>query len=77
GKLFGLTVIATCGSPEKCAAALALGADHAIDYRTSDFVAEVQRITGGAGVQLVLDMVAGDYVARNLKCLAEDGRHVT
>lgn len=77
GKLFGLTVIATCGSPEKCAAALALGADHAIDYRTSDFVAEVQRITDGAGVQLVLDMVAGDYVARNLKCLAEDGRHVT
>lgn len=77
GKLFGLTVIATCGSPEKCAAALALGADHAIDYRTSDFAAEVQRITDGAGVQLVLDMVAGDYVARNLKCLAEDGRHVT
>ena len=77
GKLFGLAVIVTCGSPEKCAAALALGADHAIDYRAADFVAEVARITGGRGVDLVLDMVSGDYVPRNLKCLAEDGRHVT
>ena len=77
GKLFGLAVIVTCGSPEKCAAALALGADHAIDYRAADFVAEVARITGGHGVDLVLDMVSGDYVPRNLKCLAEDGRHVT
>lgn len=77
GKLFGIKVIATCGGPEKCAAALAIGAAHAIDYRATDFVAEVARITGDQGVHLVLDMVAGDYVARNLKCLADDGRHVT
>jgi NADPH:quinone reductase len=77
GRLFGLTVIVTCGSPEKCAKALEIGAAHAIDYKASDFVAEVARITGGKGVNLVLDMVAGDYVPRNLKCLAEDGRHVT
>lgn len=77
GRLFGLTVIVTCGGADKCAQALAIGADHAIDYKATDFVEEVARITGGKGVQLVLDMVAGDYVARNLKCLAEDGRHVT
>ncbi len=77
GKLFGLTVIVTCGSDGKCAAALELGADYAINYRSADFVEEVQRITGGKGVELVLDMVSGDYVPRNLKCLAEDGRHVT
>jgi len=77
GKLFGLTVIVTCGGPEKCAAALELGAAHAIDYKATDFVEEVARITHGEGVHLVLDMVAGDYVARNLKCLGEDGRHVT
>jgi NADPH2:quinone reductase len=77
GKAFGLTVIVTCGGADKCAAALKIGADHAIDYKAQDFVEEVARITGGAGVQLVLDMVAGDYVPRNLNCLAEDGRHVT
>ena len=77
GKLFGLTVIVTCGGADKCAAALKIGADHAIDYKASDFVAEVARITDGAGVQIVLDMVAGDYVARNLNCLAPDGRHIT
>jgi putative PIG3 family NAD(P)H quinone oxidoreductase len=77
GKLFGLSVIVTCGSAEKCARALEIGADHAIDYKALDFVEEVKRITGGKGVELVLDMVAGDYVARNLRCLAEDGRHVT
>ncbi len=77
GKLFDLTVIVTCGGAQKCAAALEIGADHAIDYKAADFVEEVQRITGGKGVHLVLDMVAGDYVARNLQCLAEDGRHVT
>lgn len=77
GKLFGVTVIVTCGGPAKCARALELGAAHAIDYKASDFVAEVKRITGGRGVHMVLDMVAGDYVPRNLKCLAEDGRHVT
>ena len=77
GKLFGLTVIVTCGGADKCAQALAIGAAHAIDYKARDFVEEVRRITEGRGVHLVLDMVAGDYVARNLKCLAEDGRHVT
>jgi NADPH:quinone reductase len=77
GKLFGLNVIVTCGSDEKCAAATTLGADHAINYATQDFVAEVTRITGGQGVNAVLDMVGGDYVPRNLQCLAEDGRHVT
>lgn len=77
GKLFGLTVIVTCGGPDKCAAALRIGADHAIDYKASDFVEEVKTITGGKGVEIVLDMVAGDYVARNMKCLAMDGRHVT
>ena len=77
GKAFGMTVIVTCGDAEKCAAALKIGADHAIDYKASDFVEEVKRITGGQGVELVLDMVAGDYVARNLRCMKEDGRHVT
>ncbi|MFZ1366240.1 MAG: NAD(P)H-quinone oxidoreductase [Sphingorhabdus sp.] len=77
GKLFDLTVIVTCRSDEKCAAALNLGAAHAINYKSHDFVEEVLRLTDGKGVQLVLDMVAGDYVARNLKCLSEDGRHVT
>jgi putative PIG3 family NAD(P)H quinone oxidoreductase len=77
GHLFGVTVIVTCGGPEKCARALELGAAHAIDYKATDFVEEVKRITSGRGVDMVLDMVAGDYVPRNLKCLAEDGRHVT
>jgi NADPH:quinone reductase len=76
-KLFGLTVIVTCGSDDKCAAAKALGADHAINYAATDFVEEVKKITGGQGVHIVLDMVAGSYVARNLQCLREDGRHVT
>jgi putative PIG3 family NAD(P)H quinone oxidoreductase len=76
-RLFGLTTIVTCGSADKCARALALGADHAIDYKTSDFVAEVAAITNKRGVEIVLDMVAGDYVPRNLKCLGPDGRHVT
>lgn len=76
-RLFGLTTIVTCGSAEKCASALELGADYAIDYKTADFVAEVAAITRGKGVEVVLDMVAGDYVPRNLKCLGVDGRHVT
>lgn len=75
-KAFGATVIATAGSDEKCAACLALGADHAINYRSADFVAEVKRITAGAGVDVVLDMVAGSYAAREVECLAEDGRLV-
>jgi NADPH:quinone reductase len=77
GRLFGLEVIVTCGSDEKCAAALGLGAAHAINYRAADFVEEVLRLTDGKGVHLVLDMVAGSYVPRNLKALREDGRHVT
>lgn len=77
GKLFGLTVIVTCGSDDKCKAAAALGADHAINYNSADFVEEVKKLTGGQGVHVVLDMVAGSYVPRNLQCLREDGRHVT
>lgn len=75
--LFGLTMIVTCGSDEKCARARELGAAHAINYRTTDFVDAVREITGGAGVQAVIDMVGGDYLPRNLKCLAEEGRHVS
>ena len=77
GRLFGLTVIVTCGGAKKCAKALELGAAHAIDYKAQDFVEEVLTLTGNKGVNLVLDMVSGDYVPRNLRCLAEDGRHVT
>lgn len=77
GKLFGLTMIVTCGSDEKCAHAITIGADHAINYNSGDFVETVLHLTGGKGVQAVLDMVGGDYVPRNLKCLAEDGRHVS
>ncbi len=73
-KAWGATVIVTVGSAEKAAACLALGADHAIDYKTQDFSAEVLRLTGAHGADVVLDMVAGDYLARELKCLAEDGR---
>ena len=75
-KAAGATVIATAGSDEKCAACLKLGADHAINYRNADFAEEVKRITGGRGVNVILDMVAGSYVARELACLAEDGRLV-
>ncbi len=77
GRLFGLTVIVTCGTPEKCARALEIGAAFAIDYNAQDYVAEVHRITGGAGVAAVLDMVGGNYLPRNLQCLADDGRHVS
>lgn len=76
-KLFGVTIIVTCGSADKCARAVELGANHAIDYSACDFVEEVARITGGTGVNAILDMVGGDYVPRNIACLAEDGRHVT
>ena len=73
-RAWGATVIVTAGSDEKCAACIELGASHAINYKTQDFVAEVQRITNGRGADVVLDMVAGDYVAREVECLAEDGR---
>jgi len=75
-KAWGATVVATAGSDEKCAACLSLGADHAIKYRTQDFAAEVLRITDKRGVDVVLDMVAGGYLARELGCMAEDGRLV-
>jgi len=73
-KAMGATVLVTAGSDDKCAACVALGADHAINYRTSDFAEEVKRITNGQGVNVILDMVAGSYVAREIECLAEDGR---
>jgi NADPH2:quinone reductase len=75
-KALGATVIATAGSDEKCAACLALGADHAINYKTADFSVEAKRLTEGKGVNVILDMVAGSYVAREVECLAEDGRLV-
>ena len=75
-KRFGATVVTTVGSDDKAAFCRGIGADHAINYRTQDFVAEVARITGKRGVDLVLDMVGGDYIAKNLKCLANDGRLV-
>jgi len=73
-KAMGTTVVVTAGSDDKCAACLALGADHAINYRTQDFVEEVARLTDKRGVDVILDMVAGEYVAREVKCLADDGR---
>jgi putative PIG3 family NAD(P)H quinone oxidoreductase len=77
GKLFGLEVIVTCGTDAKCAAALEIGAAAAINYKTQDFVAEAKRLTGGRGVAVVLDMVGGDYLPRNLAALADEGRHVS
>ncbi len=76
-RLFDITVIATCGSDDKCAAALDVGANHAINYRTSDFVEQVNALTGGAGADVILDVVAGSYTQRNLDCLAIEGRLVT
>jgi NADPH2:quinone reductase len=75
-KSMGATVLVTAGSDEKCAACVALGADHAINYKTSDFALEAKRLTNGQGVDVILDMVAGSYVAREVECLAEDGRLV-
>ncbi|MEK8033243.1 NAD(P)H-quinone oxidoreductase [Ideonella sp. DXS29W] len=75
-KAMGAHVIVTAGSDAKCAACVDLGADHAINYRTGDFVAQVKRLTAGRGVHVILDMVAGDYVSRELSCLADDGRLV-
>ncbi|PWG01814.1 NAD(P)H-quinone oxidoreductase [Sphingosinicella humi] len=76
GKVFGLTVLVTAGSEEKCARAKEIGAAHAINYKTQDFVEEVKRLAP-SGVAVVLDMIGGDYVPRNLACLAEEGRHVS
>jgi putative PIG3 family NAD(P)H quinone oxidoreductase len=77
GRLMGLTVIVTAGSDEKCARAVEIGAAYAINYRSRDYVATVKEVTEGRGVQVVLDMVGGDYLPRNLRCLAEEGRHVS
>ena len=73
---FGATVIATAGSAEKCDFCRKIGADHAIDYRTQDFVSEVQKITEKRGVDVILDMVGGPYIPKNISLLALDGRLV-
>lgn len=70
----GHRVFATAGSEEKCQACVALGAERAINYKTEDFVDVVRQITNGTGVDVILDMVGGDYVAREINCLADDGR---
>jgi NADPH:quinone reductase len=75
-KAFGAKVIVTAGSKDKCDACLKLGADHAIDYKTQDFVAETKAATGGAGANVILDMVGGDYIERNYVAAAVDGRIV-
>jgi len=75
-KAMGNRVLATAGSDEKCAACVKLGADKAINYRSQDFLAEVLAATGNKGVNVILDMVGGDYVPKELKCLAEEGRLV-
>jgi len=72
----GNRVFVTAGSDEKCAACVKLGAEKAINYKTQDFVEVIKEATGGKGVNVVLDMVGGDYVAREIKCLAQDGRLV-
>lgn len=76
-KALGSTVYATAGGPEKAKACEALGADRGIDYRSEDFVAVIKDVTEKRGVDVVLDMVGGDYLSRNIDCLAPDGRHVT
>jgi putative PIG3 family NAD(P)H quinone oxidoreductase len=76
-RAFGARVFATAGTADKCAACERLGAERAINYRTEAFVAVVKELTGGKGVDIVLDMVGGDYIAKNLDCLAMDGRHVS
>jgi putative PIG3 family NAD(P)H quinone oxidoreductase len=76
GRAFGAVVYATAGTPEKCAACERLGAARAINYRTEDFVSVVREQTDGRGVDVVLDMVGGDYVSRNLSVLATEGRLV-
>jgi NADPH2:quinone reductase len=75
-KAFGAKVIATAGSADKCKACLDLGADRAVNYKTEDFVAAAKEATGGKGVDVTLDMVAGDYTERNIIAAAEEGRIV-
>jgi NADPH2:quinone reductase len=73
-KALGAKVIVTAGTDEKCAACVALGADHGINYKTQDFVAEIKSLTAGRGVNVVLDMVGGAYIGREIECMADDGR---
>jgi NADPH2:quinone reductase len=73
-RAFGNRVFVTAGTPEKCKACEALGAERAINYRSEDFVEVIKQLTAGAGVDVILDMVGGDYVARELTCLRDDGR---
>ena len=75
-KAMGAKVIVTAGSDEKCAACVALGTDHAINYKTGDFVERVKKLTEGKGVNVILDMVAGSYISREVECMADDGRLV-
>ena len=76
-KAFGCPVITTAGSAEKCRACTDLGADRVVNYREEDFVAAARELTGGRGVDVVLDMVGGDYIARDIEAMATDGRHVS
>ena len=75
-RAYGARVLATAGSPEKCAACMALGAERAVNYRTEDFVAAVRETTDGRGVDMILDMVGGSYISRDLEALAPQGRLV-
>ena len=75
-RAFGARVFATAGTPEKCAVCVELGAERAIDYRQEDFVAVVKEATGGRGADVILDMVGGPYVEKNLRALAVEGRLV-
>lgn len=77
GKAFGLTVYTTAGSDEKCSFAKSLGADAAINYKDEKFEDCIKDLTGGKGVDVVLDMIGGDYLMRNVSCMKENGRHVT
>lgn len=77
GRMFGARVFTTAGSMEKCAACVSLGAEAAINYREQDFVAETKTLTAGRGVDVILDMVGGDYIARNIQAAAQDGRIVS
>jgi putative PIG3 family NAD(P)H quinone oxidoreductase len=77
GRLFGLHVMVTCGTDSKCGRAMELGAAAAINYRDQDFVGEVHRLTDRKGANVIVDMIGGDYLPRNLSCLAEEGRHVS
>src|ERR1035441_6547994 len=76
GKTFGARVIVTAGSEEKCAACRKLGADLAINYKTEDFVAATKAATGDKGANVILDMVGGDYIARNYEAASVEGRIV-